>query len=180
MRRLRAAGWESWLDAAAWAHANGVGTTAIAARLEAPVSTIEKRLKAAGVHVGRPDVSADNTKRMLAEVRELLPGDPQLRDGSKELRHWLDYCGYSVRGDVVWPKTRKSSDEIAMVLARQRPADGSPDQRPADHPPVPDHHPEPAQRRPAVPTRRARRMDACHKPDRRPELSLPRAGTPTS
>jgi hypothetical protein len=88
MRRLAAAGWESWVDAAAWAHANGVGTTAIAARLEAPIQTVSKRLKAAGVRVYRPAVSTEKTQRMLAELEELGPGDWSVA-GSVELRHWL-------------------------------------------------------------------------------------------
>lgn len=99
------------MDAAAWAHANGVGTTAIAARLEAPVSTIEKRLKAAGVHVGRPDISADKTKRMLADVRELLPSDPQLRRGSKELRQWLSL----LRGERRRGRHREVMDVLDQI-----------------------------------------------------------------
>jgi hypothetical protein len=64
------------VDAAAWAHANGVGVTAIARRLEAPVQTVSKRLQAAGVHVGPSTAFSEKTERMLAELRDLQSDAP--------------------------------------------------------------------------------------------------------
>ncbi|MFI5623485.1 hypothetical protein ACIA03_08475 [Nocardioides sp. NPDC051685] len=89
LRRLAAAGWESWVDAAAWAHTNGVGVTAIAARLDAPIQTISKRLKSAGVHAGRPTVLSEKAERMLAELRELQSEDSRHKARSHELGQWL-------------------------------------------------------------------------------------------
>jgi hypothetical protein len=75
-----------------------------------------------------PTVSAAvaRTSGALAELTDEygaahLPstGIDAISHGSRPewLEEWLDYCGYSVRGDIAWPKNRKVSDEIAMVLA---------------------------------------------------------------
>jgi hypothetical protein len=93
--RLAAQGWESWVDAAAWAHANGVGVMAIAARLEAPPQTVSTRLKAAGVHVGRPTALSEKAQRMVAELRDLQSEDSQRTARSHELGQWLT----QVRGE---------------------------------------------------------------------------------
>lgn len=107
------------MDAAAWAHANGVGATATVARLDAPIQAVSKRLKDAGVHVPRPVASTAKSQRMLAELRDLGPGDSWYGwiRGAQSVARPGTRCGYAVRGDVVWPKTRRVADEIAMVVS---------------------------------------------------------------
>ncbi|MEU6137585.1 sigma factor-like helix-turn-helix DNA-binding protein [Nocardioides sp. NPDC047086] len=111
LRRLAAAGWESWVDAAAWAHANDVGVTAIAARLDVPIQTVSKRLKAAGVHVRRPAVLSEKAERMVAELRELQSEDSQRNARSRELGQWLA----RVRGERKRGKHRAVMDLLDEI-----------------------------------------------------------------
>lgn len=63
----------------------------------------------------RPSVSAAvaRTSGALDELTDAISHG----DRPEWVEEWLDYCGFRVRGDLVWPKNRKVADEIAMTLA---------------------------------------------------------------